>query len=118
LTPQLTGPVGVSAPHGDMKVPAGQFRTWPNNLLRVVNEPFAAALIYAAALAAWTYLALLYVNPSLGKLLSGGVFIVGSSILIYDWTLRRADKRREAERNERERRPSPDTQAQAATGQP
>ena len=61
----------------DLKMPAGQVRTRPNNLLRVVNEPFAAALIYSAALAAWTYLALLYVNPSLGKLLSGGVFVGG-----------------------------------------
>ena len=39
-------------------------------------------------------------------------------ILIYDWTLRRADKRKEALRNERERRRSSDIQAQAATGQP
>lgn len=103
----------------DMQVPAGQFRTRPNNLLRVVNEPFAAALIYPAVLAAWTYLALLYVNPSRGKALSGGVFVGGCSlILFYDWTLRREDKRKEAERNERERRRPPDTQAQAATGQP
>jgi hypothetical protein len=43
---------------------AGQFIQRPNNLLRVVNEPFAAALIYPAVLAAWTYLALLYDNPS------------------------------------------------------
>jgi hypothetical protein len=103
----------------DMKVPAGQFRTRPNNLLKVVNEPFAAALIYSAALAAWTYLALLYVNPPLGRLLGGGVFIAGGSlILTYDWTLRRADKRKETESNERERRRSSDTQAQAATGEP
>jgi hypothetical protein len=88
-------------------------------LLGVVNEPFAAALIYSAALAAWTYLALLYVNPSLGKVLSGLVFIGGGSlILVYDWTLRHQDKRKDAERKdaerkERERRQPADTQAQA-----
>jgi hypothetical protein len=93
-------------------------------LLGVVNEPFAAALIYSAALAAWTYLALLYVNPSLGKVLSGLVFIEGGSlILVYDWTLRHQDKRKDAERKdaerkederkERERHQLADTQAQA-----
>jgi hypothetical protein len=98
----------------DMKVPAGQFRTRPNNLLGVVNEPFAAALIYSAALAAWTYLALLYVNPSLGMVLSGLVFIGGGSlILVYDWTLRREDKRKEDERKERQGHQLADTQAQA-----
>src|SRR4051794_21326708 len=44
--------------------PAGQFSNRPNNLLWVVNEPFAAAVIYPAVLAAWTYLAVLYDNPT------------------------------------------------------
>jgi hypothetical protein len=43
----------------EMQVPEGQFIRRPNNLLWVVNEPFAAALIYPAVLAAWTYLAVL-----------------------------------------------------------
>jgi hypothetical protein len=54
----------MDLPVGEMGKPAGQFVQRPNNLLRVVNEPFAAALIYPAVLAAWTYLALLYDNPS------------------------------------------------------
>jgi hypothetical protein len=48
----------------DMGLRDGQFIRRPNNLLWVVNEPFAAALIYPAVLAAWTYLAVLYDNPS------------------------------------------------------
>jgi hypothetical protein len=54
----------MGLPVGGKGKPAGQFIQRPNNLLRVVNEPFAAALIYPAVLAAWTYLALLYDNPS------------------------------------------------------
>jgi hypothetical protein len=54
----------MGLPVGEKGKPAGQFIQRPNNLLRVVNEPFAAALIYPAVLAAWTYLALLYANPS------------------------------------------------------
>jgi hypothetical protein len=73
--------------------PAGQFIRRPNNLLWIVNEPFAAAMIYPAVLAAWTYLALLYENPSLGKPLSLSVFVSGFAlILLYDGFLRNQDK--------------------------
>jgi hypothetical protein len=75
--------------------PAGQFSQRPNNLLRVVNEPFAAALIYPAVLAAWTYLALLYDHPSStadasrAQRFSLYVFIGGFGlILLYDGFLR------------------------------
>jgi hypothetical protein len=72
---------------------AGQFIRRPNNLWWFVNEPFAAALIYPAVLAAWTYLALLYKDPSLGIALSlsvlGGGFAL---ILLYDGFLRNQDE--------------------------
>jgi hypothetical protein len=51
----------------DMKLEDGQFNRRPNNVLWVVNEPFAAAVIYPAVLAAWTYLAFLDDNPSRTK---------------------------------------------------
>lgn len=38
----------------------GQFASRPRSLLTFINEPFAAALIYPAVLAAWVYVALCY----------------------------------------------------------
>jgi hypothetical protein len=80
--------------------PAGQFLRRPNNLLWLVNEPFAAALIYPAVLAAWSYLAVLYDNPShtadpsraqrLGLYVLVGGFAL---ILLYDASLRIRDWR-------------------------
>jgi hypothetical protein len=78
--------------------PAGQFIRRPNNLLWFVNEPFAAAMIYPAVLAAWTYLAVLYDNPSRtedsssAQRLSLYIFIGGFAlILLYDGFLRITD---------------------------
>jgi hypothetical protein len=83
----------------DMGLPDGQFIRRPNNLLWIVNEPFAAAIIYPTVLAAWTYLALLYENPSRtpdpsrGQRFSLYVFIgLFTSILLYDGFLRNQDK--------------------------
>jgi hypothetical protein len=79
----------------DMGLPDGQFTRRPNNLLWIVNEPFAAAIIYPAVLAAWTYLALLYPNPSQpadpsrSQWFSLYVLVAGFAlILLYDWYLR------------------------------
>ncbi|MET0417425.1 MAG: hypothetical protein ABW022_15545 [Actinoplanes sp.] len=44
-------------PLGAGPTPAGQFLRRPGSLLKIVNEPFAAALIYPAVLSAWTFLA-------------------------------------------------------------
>jgi hypothetical protein len=75
--------------------PAGQFIRRPNNLLWIVNEPFAAAIIFPTVLAAWIYLALLYENPSLGIPLSLCVLVGGFGlILLYDGFLRNQDKLR------------------------
>ena len=73
----------------EMGLPDGQFTRRPNNLLGVVNEPFAAAAIYPAVLAAWTYLALFFVKGPLGEALSAIVFVGGFvGILLYDRFLR------------------------------
>jgi len=39
----------------------GQFRTRPLGVLGLINEPFAAGVVYPAVLAAWTFLA--FVSP-------------------------------------------------------
>jgi hypothetical protein len=68
---------------------AGQFLRRPNNLLGVVNEPFAAAAIYPAVLAAWTYLALFFDPERRGPLISLVVFVAGFAvILLYDQALK------------------------------
>jgi hypothetical protein len=41
----------------------GQFLNRPRGVARLINEPFAAGVIYPAVLAAWTYLALRFVWP-------------------------------------------------------
>lgn len=77
-------PVGQEVP-----LPAGQFIRRPNHLLWVVNEPFAAAAIYPAVLAAWTYLAYFFEDPQRGKIISLGVFAVGLvGIVLYDQSLK------------------------------
>lgn len=71
--------------------PAGQFIRRPNNLLKVVNEPFAAALIYPAVLAAWTYLACYPQDPKRapGIWPSVTVFVVGLLLIVlYDQSLK------------------------------
>src|SRR5262249_7454200 len=69
--------------------PAGQFARRPPHLLWIVNEPFAAAAIYPAVLAAWTYLALYFRNAQWREEPSLIVFFVGfAGILLYDQSLK------------------------------
>src|SRR4051794_23055531 len=69
---------------------AGQFIRRPNSVLGVVNEPFAAAAISPAVLAAWTYLALFFDPAGRGALISAVVFLAGFTIiLVYDQGLKR-----------------------------
>jgi hypothetical protein len=77
-------PVGQEAP-----LPAGQFLRRPNHLLGLVNEPFAAAAIYPAVLAAWIYLAFFFEDSQRGQNISIRVFFVGfAGILLYDQSLK------------------------------
>jgi hypothetical protein len=79
----------MGLPVGEMGKPAGQFIRRPNHLLRVVNEPFAAAAIYPAVLAAWTYLALFFDHRAWGRVISPAIFVVGFvGILLYDQSLK------------------------------
>ncbi len=68
----------------------GQFNRRPQNVLRIINEPFAAGVIYPAVLAAWTFFALVFANPNAARWVAIIVFVVGFAItLIYDFVLRR-----------------------------
>jgi hypothetical protein len=79
----------LGLPVDDRKKPAGQFLRRPNHLLGIVNEPFAAAAIYPAVLAAWLYLAFFLEDPQRGKNVSFGVLLVGFlGILSYDQSLK------------------------------
>jgi hypothetical protein len=84
----------MGLPNGESGKPAGQFLRRPNNLLGIVNEPFAAAAIYPAVLAAWTYVALFFEYHAAGKVISLIAFVLGfAGILLYDQSLRRAHRR-------------------------
>jgi hypothetical protein len=79
----------------DMQLPRGQFIRPPDEASSIITKSFAAALIYPAVLAAWTYLALFYSHHTLGKVLSLIVFFAGLvGILLYDQALREESKPR------------------------
>jgi hypothetical protein len=63
----------------------GQFRTRPYALARILDEPFAAGVIYPAVLAAWTYLTFIFVWPQTALWLALLVFSVGpAGTFMYD----------------------------------
>jgi hypothetical protein len=61
---------------------AGQFRNRPREVLRHINEPFAAAIIYPAVIAAWTYLATFQSARWLSAALALVVFAVGFALTV------------------------------------
>jgi len=86
LERQMGLPVGEKG-----KGPAGQFVRRPPHLLRIVNEPFAAAAIYPAVMAVWIYLAFFFEYRDTGKIVSLIVFFGGFvGILAYDLFLKRS----------------------------
>ena len=59
-------------------------------MARIVNEPFAAGVIYPAVLAAWTFFALAFGWPKANPAVPELVFIIGLlGTLAYDWVLRK-----------------------------
>lgn len=72
-----------------MQIAAGQFIRRPQNVARLINEPFAAGVIYPAVLAAWVYFALYFAAPAANPRIPAFVFLAGLvGTLIYDWVLR------------------------------
>jgi len=70
----------------------GQFKTRPQKVARIVNEPFAAGIIYPTVLAAWTFFAFAFVwpegNPCVPLLLLAAGL---AATLVFDELLKRAD---------------------------
>jgi hypothetical protein len=72
----------------------GQFFSRPQNVAYVINEPFAAGVIYPTVLAAWAFFALNFAYPRANPLIPICIFIVGfACTLIYDLLLRRRIKK-------------------------
>jgi hypothetical protein len=91
-----------------MELERGQFITRANARRNTFTKPFAAAWIYPAVLAAWTYLAL-YERHGLAKVISASlVFILGLvGVTRYDQSLRKNLKHnleKDLEQRESERR--------------
>jgi hypothetical protein len=66
----------------------GQFTVRRKLVWRVINEPFAAGIIYPAVMAAWMYLALFYTARRLGAVISIAIFLLGFILtFMYDMRL-------------------------------
>ena len=79
----------------------GQFIRRPRNLVYVINEPFAAGMIYPAVLAGWIFLALVFPQsqsdqpPAIEAALEAAIYVfAGFSLLtlIYNLVLPHVDK--------------------------
>jgi len=60
----------------------GQFQERPRSVLGLVNEPFAAAIIYPAVGAAWAYLAAFEVDGPAAGAIAGVVFVAGLAVTL------------------------------------
>jgi len=93
----------------ELMVHNGQFRQRPRELFRIVNEPFAAGVIYSGVLAAWAFLATIstwpQVSPAYAPQVAQGwalgifSFSLAFSLSFNHW-LTLKDKR-EKQKNER-----------------
>ena len=62
----------------------------PQNVTRLINEPFAAGVIYPTVLAAWTFFALTFGWPKGNPLIPIVVLVIGFvGTLVYDGYLRK-----------------------------
>jgi hypothetical protein len=76
---------------GLLQIGNGQFVNRPQNVAYVINEPFAAGIVYPTVLAAWTFFALAFAWPKANPLIPILVLVTGFvGTVIYDFLLRRA----------------------------
>ena len=62
----------------EMNIGEGQFTKRPEGVGGLINEPFAAGVIYPAVLAAWTFIALAFSQSQIAaRGLAASVFLVG-----------------------------------------
>jgi hypothetical protein len=72
-----------------LRLPAGQFKDRPKGVAGVINEPFAAAIVYPAVIAAWASLAS-YQPPDWRWEIGTSIFVAGFvSTLAYSLWLAR-----------------------------
>ncbi len=55
----------------------GQFKSRPPGVLGLIDEPFAAGIIYPAVLASWMYIALIFSRPQASLLAAVIIFFAG-----------------------------------------
>lgn len=76
-----------------LRLDVGQFKKRPQNVAYLINEPFAAGVIYSTVLAAWVYFALIFKWPDANPWIPISVLIVSFAwTLVYDFLLRRSYK--------------------------
>ncbi|MFI9561282.1 hypothetical protein [Nonomuraea endophytica] len=81
---------GKAIERDELSLENGQFQTRPKGVLGLIDEPFAAGVIYPAVLAAWIYLAFFYVDRGAGFRFAVIAFFVGMPlILLYAHLLKR-----------------------------
>ena len=65
----------------EMNIGDGQFTSRPGGVAGLINEPFAAGVIYPAVLAAWTFIALAFsTSPTVAQWSAAGVFFAGFAV--------------------------------------
>lgn len=76
-----------------LQIENGQFTGRPQNVAYLINEPFAAGVIYPTVLAAWTFFALAFTWPEANPFVPLFVLLVGFvGTLLYDFSLRKPPK--------------------------
>src|SRR4051812_35782869 len=70
----------------------GQFLKRPRSVLGVINEPFAAGIIYPAVFAAWAYVSMVIPWPQIGLPAALAIFVIGFGVtLSYNLYLKHVD---------------------------
>ena len=73
-----------------LQIENGQFVNRPQNVAYLINEPFAAAVIYPTVLAAWTFFTLAFAWPEANPLVPIMVLAVGfTGTLLFEFSLRK-----------------------------
>lgn len=87
-----------------LQIENGQFKSRPQSVAHIVNEPFAAGIVYPAVLAAWCYIALAFSWPAGNPCIPLVVFTVGLvGTLAYDLNLRKEGDRKVKEAEQKAR---------------
>lgn len=76
-----------------MSITNGQFRNRPRNVAYLINEPFAAGVIYPTVIAAWIFFTFVFAWPEANPFAPVLVLLVGFvGTLLYDFSLRKPNK--------------------------